>query len=216
MPTVIFDVKDEKGRNLGAVVVTADGDQLVAPWLDGRAIAIDPGDHVFHFASEGFTAIQRRLVLREGEKDRREQIVLTQPPPVAPAAATVPPPTPPESAAPPQSAGPSQQRAIGLIIGGVGAASLVVGSVVGLVAKSTYDDALKFCPSGPQSCSSQGVAGSATAHNQAAIATVAFVGGLAALAAGTTLYLTAPPDGGVSIGPTAYVRGGGVGLRGAW
>ncbi|MGO9710319.1 MAG: hypothetical protein ACLQBL_15740 [Polyangiaceae bacterium] len=214
MPTIIFDVKDKDGIALTAVAVASDGAPLVAR-LDGTALPVDPGEHVFRFSSEGLPPLERKLVIREGEKDRHEPIALSAASLAEPPAAPVPSSTTHSSSQ--GSSTSSTQRTIGLATGGVGIVAVVVGAVLGLVAKSTYNNAISYCPSGPPSpCSSQGVRESGTAHDQATASTVAFVAGAALLAGGTAIYLTAPRDGGVSVGPTAFVGGAGLGLRGTW
>src|ERR1700690_180086 len=47
-PTIVFDVKDSAGKDISAVAVTVDGRRL-ADRLDGRAIAVDSGEHTFSF-----------------------------------------------------------------------------------------------------------------------------------------------------------------------
>jgi hypothetical protein len=209
-PTIAFDVTDASGVSLSAVAVTADGVAFAAS-LDGTAMPIDPGEHVFRFSSEGLRPLERTFVLREGERGRRESIVLGEASPTAPPRAPVAPSSAPEGATS------SPQRAIGLVTGGVGIVGVIVGSVLGLVAKSTYSGAVSTCPNGPPSpCSQQGVNESGTAHSEATASTVAFIAGGALLAGGAAIYLTAPREGDVSVGPTAFVGGGGLGLRGTW
>jgi hypothetical protein len=88
-PTVVFEAKDASGNDLVAVKVTMDG-QVLATKLEGSALSVDPGDHAFTFETEGQPAVQKSFVLREGEKDRRERIVIGNLPkpaaPVTPAA----------------------------------------------------------------------------------------------------------------------------------
>ena len=86
MPTIIFDVKDKDGIALTAVAVASDGAPLVAR-LDGTALPVDPGEHVFRFSSEGLPPLERKLVIREGEKDRHEPIALSAASLAEPAAA---------------------------------------------------------------------------------------------------------------------------------
>ena len=52
IPTLVFEVKDASGEDVSAVRVTLDGAPLV-DWLDGTAIPLDPGDHLFTFVAEG-------------------------------------------------------------------------------------------------------------------------------------------------------------------
>jgi hypothetical protein len=213
VPTIVFEANDKDGIELTAVAVAVDGTPLAAR-LDGAAVPVDPGEHVFRFSSEGLPTLERKLVIHEGEKERHEQIVLgTAISPSKPTAA------PARSALARSSGGstPSMQRTIGLATGAAGVIGLVVGSVFGLVAKSTYNSAVYYCPNGPPSpCSQQGVNESGTAHGQATVSTVAFVAGGALLAGGAAVYLTAPREGGVSVGPTAFAGGGGLGVRVTW
>ena len=74
-PTVVFDAKSAVGDDVVLVHVAVDGVRL-ADVLDGRALGVDPGQHVFTFAVPGQAPTTYRFVLKEGEKDRRERIVL--------------------------------------------------------------------------------------------------------------------------------------------
>jgi hypothetical protein len=76
MPTIVFETKDSAGNDVAAVKVTMDG-QLLATRLEGVALSIDPGEHSFVFDAAGQPPVQKSLVIREGEKDRRERIVLS-------------------------------------------------------------------------------------------------------------------------------------------
>ncbi|HLK37289.1 MAG TPA: hypothetical protein VKU41_11095, partial [Polyangiaceae bacterium] len=80
MPTLILAAKDGTGNDLTAVAVSMDGAPLVG-MLDGRAIAIDPGEHSFRFEAAGQPALDKNFVVREGEKDRRETVVIGPPAP---------------------------------------------------------------------------------------------------------------------------------------
>ncbi len=75
IPTIIFAAKDASGGDLSAVKVTMDG-ELLAERLDGTALATDPGEHRFRFEMAGQPPLEKKLVMHEGEKDRREVIVL--------------------------------------------------------------------------------------------------------------------------------------------
>ncbi|HEY1957912.1 MAG TPA: hypothetical protein VGH28_19965 [Polyangiaceae bacterium] len=82
----------------------------------------------------------------------------------------------------------------GIVLGGVGVASVVVGSILGLVANSTYQSALKNeCGGDPNACNVAGVSDGATAHSLAGVATGLFVGGLIAVAGGVTLFVIGAP-----------------------
>jgi hypothetical protein len=86
MPTVIFDVRDDRGRDLVAVRVLVDGTPLTTR-LTGTAVALDPGEHALRFEADGFEPAEEHLVVRMKEKDRvvglqlRLRAHATSPPP---------------------------------------------------------------------------------------------------------------------------------------
>ncbi len=73
--SLVFEVKDPAGNNLTAVAVTMDG-QPFADHLDGTAVLVDPGDHVFAFTAPGQPTVEQHLVVREGDRNRRELVDL--------------------------------------------------------------------------------------------------------------------------------------------
>ena len=75
MPTIVFDVKDQKGNDLEGCHVMMDGRPLLGQ-ASGAALAVDPGPHDFAFQASGFVTLHRRFVLHQGEKNRREAITL--------------------------------------------------------------------------------------------------------------------------------------------
>jgi hypothetical protein len=92
-------------------------------------------------------------------------------------------------------------RISGVVAGSAGVVALAIGSVLGLVANSNYQNALKNqCGGDPNNCSPQGATNGASAHDLAAVATGLFVGGLVGIAGGVTLFLVgAPTAGGASV-----------------
>ena len=68
-------VEDGGGAGVEAVSVAVDG-QPRAEKLAGRALRVDPGQHEFRFTAAGRPTVTRRFVLEDGDKDRRERIVL--------------------------------------------------------------------------------------------------------------------------------------------
>ncbi len=210
MPSVVFEPKDGSGNDLADVRVTVDG-ELLAEKLDGTPIEVDPGAHKFVFEGAGLR-VERTLVIHEGEKRRPIPIVLGAPSGNE-RASTEQASSPPAS--PPVDAG-SGQRTWGLVLGGGGVAGLLVGSVLGIVAKGTYDGIGQACRAGSGPCSSQDASGSQNAHSQATVSTVGFVAGAALLAGGAVVYFTAPKGGSVAISPTVGASGAGVQLEARW
>ncbi len=74
-PSVVFAATNGHGRPLVAVRVTVDGTQI-ADRLDGRALPVDPGEHLFVFEALGRVPAQMRLTLKEGEKNEGHAVVL--------------------------------------------------------------------------------------------------------------------------------------------
>jgi hypothetical protein len=74
-PTIVFDAKDGTGSDLTAVRVSVDGKLLIGR-LDGSALQVEPGPHTFLFEVTGQPSVSRTFVLKEGEKARRERVVI--------------------------------------------------------------------------------------------------------------------------------------------
>lgn len=69
IPTVVLSAIDRNGRDVTDVQVLVDGAQLVSR-LDGRAVEMDPGAHVFRFVARDGTWMEQRVLVAEGERDR--------------------------------------------------------------------------------------------------------------------------------------------------
>jgi hypothetical protein len=225
IPTVVFDVKDASGSDLSAVQVTMDGKPL-ADRLDGSALAIDPGEHVFGFTAIGQPAVEKRFVIREGEKDRRERVLLGAPagsPPITMAPPLAMPPGPstqpgiPPSPMPngsEKSRGLGTQKILGLVAMGVGIVGVGLGTVFGLQSMSKHDDAKKACP---DTCTTlDGVGLWNDARSSGDLSTIFFAVGGLGVAGGAVLWFTAKsestdaPSAQVSFGPRT------IQLRGTW
>jgi hypothetical protein len=187
MPTIVFEARDEGGRDLSAVTVTMDGAKL-ADKLDGSAIAIEPGEHAFTFESASRPAVQRSFVLREGEKDRREQIVLVLP---ATSTTTTTTTTPSVLVAVEPPKPPKTQRTIALGVGVAGLASLLAGVAFGAVAAVDWSHAQTDCGAG---CgpTSKAQGERSDALGAATVANVTLIVGGVFLATSVVLWLTAP------------------------
>jgi hypothetical protein len=86
-----------------------DGEPLVSR-LDGLSVPVDPGARTFRFEHVGSTAIEKRIVIREGDKGRRITITFDPRPALPPK----PPPAPRRSRIP----------AASIVFGGIGAGAL--------------------------------------------------------------------------------------------
>lgn len=196
IPTLILAARDGAGNDLYDVKVSMDGQPLVAT-LDGRPVSIDPGEHDFVFEEAGQAPVEKKLVLREGEHDRREIVVIGPPPPVA-------------SATPPAHAAPSTwntQRVLGVVGVGLGLVGVGLGTSWGLYALSSQNREKSDCPAASSCNRPQANEDYTTAHEDATASTVAFAAGGALLAAGAVLWFTAPS---VHVAPSVGSRGGGL------
>jgi hypothetical protein len=186
-PTVVFDAKTTVGDDVVLVHVTVDGVRL-ADMLDGRALAVDPGQHVFTFEASGQAPTTVRFVLKEGEKDRRERVVLggAESSPASGSAQT-------------PGTGPSAgrgQRVAGLVLGAVGLAGLAVGAVFGALTIHDWSSSQSECTS-PTNCVNheEALSDHDRAETAGTISTVGFVAGGVLMATGVAVWLTSPSSG---------------------
>ncbi len=113
----------------------------------------------------------------------------------------------------------STGRIVALGLGGLGVAAIGVGSVLALMAKSSYQDAASRCPN--RICTNIADKNQADdARTRGDIATAIWIGGTAALAGGAILWLVTPPSAsrsaGVSLSPNVGRSYAGVALMGGF
>lgn len=179
IPTLVLAARDATGADLVAVRVTVDG----APFtdrLDGTALPLDPGEHTFRLESEGQGALEKTLVIHEGEKARREVVVFGPPPApsgLAPGAA-------------PEKPRWGTQRTAAVASAAVGVVGLIVGIVYGVRTMSLWSSAHSECNTTSCTNHAQAVQDHDAALGSATVSNVGFIGGGAALATGLVLYLT--------------------------
>jgi hypothetical protein len=207
IPRIVFDVKDGSGQDLVGVTVTVDGAPASTD-PTATELELDPGPHVFVFTSSGRT-LERSFVLREGEKLRREAVVIGPVPEPVPAS----PPVTPVPSAPPASSDGSSLRTVGLVGGGVGVVGLAVGGVFGLMASSSWSTAQKECPS-YAGCSPQAINDRNSAATFATVSTASFVAGAILLVGGATLFLVSPSKHRAAVG--LQVTPGGLSVAGGF
>ena len=232
IPTIVFEAKDGAGNDLTAVKVTMDGKPL-AERLEGTAISLDPGEHKFVFEVAGQAPITKTIVLRVGEKERRERIVIGPAPTTAttpPAGTTTGPGTPPPGGGGDTTTAPVEdhttRRVIGFVIAGLGVAS-GIGSVLEF---STASSRAQKSKDAAASTDPNVQATVGTLHDQAAQAQtfgiVFAIAGGAALATGIFLIATsgsssaepakASTTSRVWLRPNVGAQGGGLQFGGSW
>jgi hypothetical protein len=205
LPTIVFEAKDAAGNDVSAVRVTVDGAGL-ADQLTGTALEVDPGEHVFVFEAGGQT-VEKRMIIHQGEKNRRERVVLG-----APAAPSPGPTAPPEQAPEARGRGLGLEKTLAIGAGGLGVAGIALGSVLGVLANSKWQQAKTDCGAGcAQGATARDEA--SNAHSMATLANVSFAVGAVALAAGVVLWVVAPharADGAVRAMPFVATSSGGL------
>ncbi|MGO9834872.1 MAG: hypothetical protein ACLP1X_11695 [Polyangiaceae bacterium] len=183
MPTIVFEVKDASGNDVSAVTVTMDG-QPLAQKLNGVAVAVDPGEHRFVFEAAGSPSTERTLLLHEGEKGRRERIVLGAAQPTATLA------TQPEGKPATQPRGGRTPPVLAIVVGGVGVAGLVVGAVTAVAATSKHGTLQGECNGSVCPPSAQGDLSSF--HTLRTVSAIGYVVGAAGILGGAGLWFFAP------------------------
>lgn len=184
MPTVVIAARDPNGNDALNVKVTLDGTPVLSV-LDGKPLAIDPGQHRFRFELEGAEPVEQQVVVEQGEKDRVVRVSFDTVGPGAPIANPYAQPAAPESQ---KTKGSVRLRRYSYIAGGVAGAGIVGFAVLGLVGKSeeSHLDNLRCAPH----CSQGDVDAIRTKY---VLADVSLGVGLAALAAGVTLFVLSEP-----------------------
>ena len=178
-PTIVFVVRDAAGNDATGVQVTVDG-QTVAGSA-GAPVEVDPGEHTFAFEEgDRLATEERRLVLIEGVKGRRETVVLG------------------EMAARTTLATPSGGQAgfgpppLAWVAFGVGGAGLAAGVIAGLVADGKHSTLQGECNNTTNTCASQYAGDLGGFHAARTWSTVGYVVGALGVAGGAALWLTAP------------------------
>lgn len=206
IPTVVLSATDATGATRTDVQITVDGQPFAAA-LDGRSLPIDPGSHMFHFVFPGGSTVDKKVLVSQGQKD---QPILGALPVATPLSQVL-----PQNAS---SAGSGDHgvpwKTLGLVIGGVGVAGVLVGTIFGVVAvgdKSSADCTGTVCDAGPLN----------SAKSAATISDIGFIGGGVLVAAGASILLFAPAGthggaSGVRVAPTTLAHGGGLLMGGTF
>jgi hypothetical protein len=78
IPSVVVSAKRADGTDLDDVALFVDGARI-GERLPIVPIPLDPGEHVLRFVHAGWGAVERRLILHDGEHDRRVEVMLEPP-----------------------------------------------------------------------------------------------------------------------------------------
>jgi hypothetical protein len=188
----------------------------------GAQVAVDPGKHTIEASAPGkkpWTTTQdvqgagtATTVHVEALADAPGEAASSQP--SAPSSAST------SSLAPtPETPKPSPLKTVGLVVGGVGVAGLVVGGIFGAMAISKNSDANNgHCGGslgGSNQCDSTGVGLRNDAVSFGNISTISFIAGGVLAAGGAALWLVAP-SGTVQAAPAVGTNSGGVLVRGVF
>jgi len=195
-PTVVFDAKDALGNDLSDVRVTIDG-QPLAETLQGTSLQVDPGEHTFAFETPGRPSVIRSFVLHEGEKARRERIVLAASYTETTASGLSPAPTAWPNGERQQGGG--ERKAVAFVVGGLGIGGIAVGTVFGLLTISNWESSKSECSQTSCPQPKEAVSDHDTAITDGTISTTGFIAGAVLAATGFALWLTAPSDVGPSV-----------------
>jgi hypothetical protein len=216
IPTLVLRATDAAGNDLTDVGVTLDGVPF-ASRLDGRPISADPGSRTLHFEAPGKLPVDKSIVIAEGEKDRPITVVMAT---VIAATGVV-----AHATGPAQTTRGGGARTAGFVLGGFGAAGLVVASALGGLAIAKANDAKGLCGSSSSpECptSSATAAANAEGHTSEGFAeasTVMFIAGGALL--GSAIVMMVIGARGThekrtfQIAPSLYARGG-LSFQGVW
>lgn len=204
MPSVVFAVRDADGNDQSRVRVT-EGERVLTERLDGRALELDPGEHLFHFELPSGVQVEKRVLLREGEKNRQVQVeLLHRAPPPRAHSARKPPSAPRKRAAPPERESGIPTSAI--VLGAVGVLALGSFTYFAIDANSDLDELERRCkPDCPESDENR-------VARKALVADVSLGVGVVALGAAGWLVLARPEPARASAIPRGLVLGFGARL----
>jgi len=150
IPSVMVAATDANGSDVADVRVVVDG-VVIAKELTGQPILLNPGQRTLRFERDGASPIERKLVLRVGERNRRIEVQFTPrlaggAPPGEGNGAPAPAPTPTPEPEPSADKGGGGIPAATFILGGVGVLGLAGFTFFALDGKKKEDDLDKCKP----------------------------------------------------------------------
>jgi hypothetical protein len=193
LPTVVFSVVGPDGQETASAQVTVDG-QALAGRTDGKAVAVDPGEHRLRFELAGSPAIERTVVLREGEKLRKIDVSFV----VAPAPTATPSASSTGDGAVPGPGAP----VLPIVLGVLGVAALGVGATFGALGLTEKGDLEKTCAPG---CTADRVD---AVRTKLLVADIGVGAGAALAGAALIVYLVTRPSAPAAAGAASRVQVG--------
>lgn len=136
MPSIVIGVRDGRGRDVVDVQVTIDG-MPAGERLDGKAIPLDPGERTVELDAPGMAPVRAKLLVREGERGRIVDFVMTPRGEVSAPGPTPPAPAPAPAEARPKEAESSGPGVLPWVAVGVGAAAVVGGTALWVIGLQT-------------------------------------------------------------------------------
>jgi hypothetical protein len=173
----------------------------------GDSFSLDAGDHVIHASAAGYAETEQRIHVVPADLTRVTVSLL----PLQAAQPATQPTAPPDVD--------TTQQTAAYIVGGIGVAGLIVGSIFGVRSILKHNESDRFCGKDNTCIHERGVSAMEAARSAGDISTVAFIAGGLALGAGTVLLLTAPSGSDVEREETATrltIGPGNLQLRGAF
>jgi hypothetical protein len=173
----------------------------------GVGVPIDPGSHQVEVSAPGKVPWSSTIEVRAAAPETRIELPVLQTAAGAAAPVAGATSTPPDA----EESGWNGQKTAAVVVGGVGVGAVVVGSVFGAMAFSTWASAEDNCLEGePRRCTAQGVDDADSASTQGTVSTVAYAVGGAAIVGAAVLWLTAPDGSDATTGRRASGRHGRV------
>ncbi len=201
----------EVPKGIDGIRVELDGNNLGTSTLES-ALPVDPGPHKVTVTAPGHEPWTTTITVEKGAGSDTLSVPTLVP--LEEEATEDPAEDDSSSASVDTSSSNFDQRTAGFIVGGVGLVALAAGGFFGLQAQSKTKDADDHCSG--NFCNQEGLDGHDDAKQAALFSTIGFGVGIAGIAAGTVLILTAKPkkERAAWVAPYATGRGGGLAAGG--
>ncbi|MBL8741541.1 MAG: hypothetical protein JNK04_10620 [Myxococcales bacterium] len=135
-PSIIVVARDKNGCDTTDAQVSVDG-KLLLEKVDGRAIELDPGEHVVSVVAPGVPPEEQRIVATQSQKDRQLSFGDARAPACKKGVVDRPPPPPPVKSER------SPMTMAGLVLGGLGLGALATSAgfgIAGFVQRGELED----------------------------------------------------------------------------